>query len=60
VPIDDIRRYRFDRFRSPARLAVLIDDCCANAFDEVVPGNASERDTVVLGKTLLKPGERRR
>jgi hypothetical protein len=60
MPVDDSARHRFNCFGQPARIAVFIDDGCANAFDEVVPGNASERNTVILRKTLLNSVECRR
>ena len=44
---------RFDFIRTPARIAVFVDDRCANAFKEVVPGDARQGDTVILLKTLL-------
>ena len=37
----------------PARIAVLVDDLRANAFDEIVAGDAGERDAIVLLEAFL-------
>ena len=46
MTVDDVGRDRFDFIRMPARIAVFVDDRCANAFTEVVPGNARQGDEV--------------
>ena len=53
VPLDDLRRHRFKLVRTPDRIAVLVDDGRANAFDEIMPGNARQRDTVILLEAFL-------
>src|ERR1700730_17847790 len=53
VTRDDVRRDAFERVRAPRRIAVLVDDCRADALDEIMFGDACERDAIVLRKTLL-------
>ena len=53
MPVDDVRRDLFERVRPPLRIAVLVDDGGADAFDEIVSGDAGERDTVILLEALL-------
>ena len=60
MPFDEAWRYRFKLVRTPNRIAVLVDDRRADAFDEIVLGHAGERDTVVLPKAVLNPVELRR
>ena len=48
MPLDNLRRHFFQRIRPPSGIAILVDDRGADAFDHVVPGDASERNTVVL------------
>src|SRR5437588_6331384 len=60
MTVDDVARDRFDFIWTPARIAVFVDDCCANAFKEIVPGDARQGDTVILLKALLNLLECRR
>ena len=46
--------------RTPHRIAVLIDDGRANAFDEIMLGNARQRDAEVLPEAFLHFRERYR
>ena len=48
MTIDDLRRNICELLRLPDWIAVLVDDCSANAFDEIMSGNARQRDTVIL------------
>src|ERR1700733_267114 len=60
VPIDNIRCDSFELVRSPVRIAVLVDDRRADAFDEIMSGDAGERNTVILLEALLNALEGRR
>ena len=51
--LDDVRRDAFERIRTPHRIAVLVDDGRADALDEIMFGDAGERDAIVLLKALL-------
>ena len=53
VTLDDVRRDAFERIRAPRRIAVLVDDCRADALDEIMFGDAGERHAIVLLKALL-------
>ena len=53
VPLDKLRRHLFKCGRAPNRLAVLINDSGANAFDKVVLRHARQRHTVILLEALL-------
>ena len=57
MPLDDVRRHRFEFVRTPDRIAVLVDDRGANTFDEIMSGDAGQRDTVVLLEAFLNPFE---
>ena len=57
MPVDDVGRHAFQRVRPPARIAVLVDDLRADALDEIVPGNAGERDAIVLLEAFLQAFE---
>ena len=60
MAIDDIGGDAGERIGAPARIAVLVDDGRADALDEIVAGDAGERDAVVLLEALLQFFERRR
>ena len=60
MAVDDFRRHVPELVRSPGRIAVLVDDRRADALDEIMPGDARERDAVVLLEALLDALERRR
>ena len=57
MTVHDLRRDAFDGVGPPGRVAVLVDDRGADAFDEVMPGNARQRDAVVLLEAFFDPGE---
>ena len=60
MPVDDVGRHAFERVRPPARIAVLVDDLRADALDEIVAGDAGERDAIVLLEAFLQALEGRR
>jgi len=53
VPVNDFRCDVFQLVRPPAWITVLVDDLRANAFDEIVPGNARQCDAIVLLEAFL-------
>jgi hypothetical protein len=57
VTVDDVGRDTFRRVRAPARIAVFVDDLRADALDEIVPGNAGQRDAIVLPKAFFQAFE---
>ena len=57
MAVDDVRRHVRELLRSPGRIAVLVDDRRADAFDEIMPGDARERDAVILLEAFLDPLE---
>ena len=53
MPLHDFGSDIVKVIRAPARIAILVDDLRANAFDEIVPGDARQRDAVILLEALL-------
>src|SRR4029077_10972769 len=54
MAVDDFRYHVREIVRSPGRIAVLVDDRRADALDEIMPGDARERDAVILLEALLE------
>ena len=54
MPVDNVRRDVVELVRAPNGIAILVDDRGANAFDEIMSGNARESDAVILLEALLQ------
>ena len=57
MAVDDFRYHVREIVRSPGRIAVLVDDRRTDALDEIMPGDARERDAVILLEARLDPLE---
>jgi hypothetical protein len=57
VPVDNVRRDSVELVRAPNGIAVLVDDRGADAFDEIMSGNARQSDAIILLETLFQAFE---
>ena len=53
MAFDDGFGHVFKPCRPPHRIAIFIDDGRANALDEIMSGNARQRNAVILLEALL-------